>query len=209
MSPVPELSSDQIKPNRLAELIARGGRLDPANDDPFIVPLEETKRAAEAKWKRIGKLLTQMERLQEDIEAEQAALDDLNNFYREQQDAVAHYQEHGGDIPECLKPKCKDAERAELARASENERDAARQELANLPEGWEQASARTDDEYVYVTLRRRRTSNLAALRQSLPRRVAKALEPFSRFNARERKERLQLTVRLHRYTTMPIAANGP
>jgi hypothetical protein len=211
MSALPELSSEQIKPHRVAELIASGAPLDPANDDPFIVPLEETKRAAEAKWKRIGKLLTQMERLQEEIEAEQQALDDLNDLYREQQEAIAHYQEHGGEIPDCLKPKCEDAERAELALASQDERKAAEDELAGLalPAGWEQAGTRTDDQYVYVTLRKERTSNATELRQAFPKRIAKALEPFSRFNAQERKERLQLTVRLGRYTTMPIAANGP
>ena len=171
MSAAPELSSEQIKPHRVAELIANGARLDPANDDPFIVPLEETKRAAEAKWKRIGKLLMQMERLQDEVEAEQQALNDLNELYREQQEAIAHYQEHGGEIPACLKPKCVEAERAELALASEEERNAAQEELAGLalPEGWEQGGTRTDDQYVYVTLRKERTSNVTALRQALVR----------------------------------------
>ena len=104
-----------------------------------------------------------------------------------------------------------DAERAELALASQDERKAAEDELAGLalPAGWEQAGTRTDDQYVYVTLRKERMSNITELRKAFPKRIAKALEPFSRFNAQERKERLQLTVRLGRYTTMPIAANGP
>lgn len=200
------LTSEQTKPKRLVKRIMDGGAIDPANDDLFILPLEETKRAIEQKDKLIGRLEAQMLALQAEIVAEQQARRELASKYREQQEAVAHFQEHGGAIPDCLIPDARDAERERLAELSRAEREAVD---VPAPDGWEQASVRTDDEYVYVTFRKKRNTDVEQEKRSLRQRIRACFDVLSAMPAAKRKERLQLTMRIGRWAFAPIEANGP
>lgn len=203
MDALRKLSSDQTKPQRLVERMLRG-EIDPANDDFFIVALEETKRAAEQKEQRIARLQAQMDKLQAEIAAEQRAQTDLQQTYREQVEAIERYQKTG-EIADCIIPKCEDAERKAEADARRDERDAVDLET---PEGWERSSVRVDDEFVYVTFRKQR-SNGGEAPSEVRSRVIDAVALFGGLQAKQRRERLQLWNRIGRYTIMPIAANGP
>jgi len=198
-----KLTSDQVKPSRLVDRLLRG-EIDPANDDFFIIALEETKRAAEKKVQRIARLQAQMEKLQAEIEAEEHGLEGLQSRYREQLEAIERYQ-NGEEPAECIIPRCEDAERKAEADARREECEAADLET---PEGWERSSVRADDEFVYVTFRKRRATTGDAP-PSVRSRVIDAVALFGRLQAQQRRERAQVWNRLGRYTTMPIAANGP
>lgn len=198
-----KLTSDQTKPARLVSRLLRG-EIDPANDDFFVLALEETKRAAERKEQRIARLRSQMEKLQAEIETEQQAQADLQATYREQLAAIEAYQKTG-EIADCIIPKCDDAERQAEADARRDECEAVDLET---PEGWERSSVRADDEYVYVTLRKRRTV-AGEVPSDVRSRVIDAVELFRGLQAKQREERLQLWNRLGRYRAMPIVANGP
>jgi chromosome segregation ATPase len=198
-----QLSSDMTKPSRLVARMLRG-ELDPANDDLFVLALEETKRAAEKKVQRIARLQAQMEKLQAEIDAEQQSLEGLQVRYREQREAIELYQETG-EIAECIIPHCDEAEQKALADARRDEREAVDLET---PEGWERSSVRADDEYVYVTLRKRRTV-AGEVPSEVRSRVIDAVALFRGLQAKQRQERLQLWNRLGRYRAMPIVANGP
>jgi len=201
MDALRKLSSEQTKPQRLVARMLRG-EIDPANDDFFIVALEETKRAAEQKEQLIARLQAQMDKLQAEIDAEQQAQADLQRTYGEQLKAIQRYQKTG-EIADCIIPKCEEAERKAEAEARRDERDAVDLEP---PEGWERSSVRADDEFVYVTFRKRRSNGAPTEVRS---RVIDAVERFRGLEAKQRRERLQLWNRLGRYVTMPIAANGP
>ena len=198
-----KLTSDQAKPSRLVDRLLRG-EIDPANDDFFIIALEETKRAAEKKVQRIARLQAQMEKLEAEIEAEQHGLEGLQDRYREQLDAIERYQ-NGEDPADCIIPRCDDAERKAEADARRGECEAADLET---PEGWERSSVRADDEFVYVTFRKRRATS-GEVPSPVRSRVIDAVALFGRLQAKQRRERAQVWNRLGRYTTMPIAANGP
>lgn len=198
-----KLNSDQTKPTRiLARLLS--GEIDPANDDFFILALEETKRAAEVKEQRIARLMAQMDKIQSAITSEQRSQADLQTTYREQLEAIERYQKTG-EIADCIVPKCEDATRKADADVRRDELEAVSLEA---PEGWDRSSVRVDDDFVYVTFRKRR-SNGAALPSEVRSRVIDAVARFTCLQAKQRRERLQLWNRLGRYTTMPIAANGP
>lgn len=203
MDALRKLSSDQAKPSRLVARMLRG-EIDPANDDFFIVALEETKRAAEQKEQRIARLQAQMDKLQAEIDAEQQAQADLRQTYRRQLEAIERFQKTG-EIADCIIPKCEDAERKAEADARRDECDAVDLET---PEGWERSSVRADDEFVYVTFRKRRSNGGEAPAQ-VRSRVIDAVALFRGLQAKQRRERMQLWNRLGRYVTMPIAANGP
>lgn len=203
MSAVPKLNSDQTKPARLLARVLRG-EIDPANDDFFILALEETKRAAELKEQRIARLMAQMEKIQSEIKTEQRAQASLQTTYREQIEAIERYQKTG-EIADCIVPKCEDATRKVDTDVRRDEREAVKLEA---PEGWDRSSVRVDDEFVYVTFRMRR-SNAGRLPMEVRSRVIDAVALFTSLQAKQRRERLQLWNRLGRYTTMPIAANGP
>lgn len=198
-----KLTSDQTKPARLVSRLLRG-EIDPANDDFFVLALEETKRAAERKEQRIARLRSQMEKLQAEIETEQQAQAELQATYSEQLAAIEAYQKTG-EIADCIIPKCGDAERQAEAEARRDECEAVD---LKTPEGWERSSVRADDEYVYVTLRKRRTV-AGEVPSDVRSRVIDAVELFLGLPAKQREERLQLWNRLGRYRAMPIVANGP
>lgn len=203
MKAAPKLNSDQTKPARLLARVLRG-EIDPANDDFFVLALEETKRAAELKEQRIARLMAQMEKIQSEISTEQRAQASLQTTYREQIEAIERYQKTG-EIADCIVPKCEDATRKADADVRRDEREAVKLEA---PEGWDRSSVRVDDEFVYVTFRMRR-SNAGGLPMEVRSRVIDAVALFTGLQAKQRRERLQLWNRLGRYTTMPIAANGP
>lgn len=198
-----QLSSDMTKPARLVARMLRG-ELDPANDDFFVLALEETKRAAEKKVQRIARLQAQMEKLQAEIDTEQLGLEGLQVRYREQLEAIERYQ-NGDDPADCIIPACPEAEQKALAAARREECEAVDLET---PEGWERSSVRADDEYVYVTLRKRRTIS-GEVPSEVRSRVIDAVALFRGLQAKQRQERLQLWNRLGRYRAMPIVANGP
>jgi Tfp pilus assembly protein FimV len=198
-----KLTSDQVKPSRLVDRLLRG-EIDPANDDFFVIALEETKRAAEKKVQRIARLQAQMEKLQAEIKAEELSLEGLQDRYREQREAIERYQQTG-EIADCIIPRCGDAERKDEAEVRRAECEGADLET---PEGWERSSVRADDEFVYVTFRKRRATTGDAP-PSVRSRVIDAVVLFGRLQAKQRRERAQVWNRLGRYTTMPIAANGP
>jgi hypothetical protein len=201
-----KFTSDQTKPKRLVQRIMGGEAIDPANDDLFILPLEETKRAIEQKRKLIGRLEAEMVALQAEIEAERRTQEGLVAKYRKQQEAVAHYQEHGGEIPDCLIPDASDAESERLAALAKKEREEV--DLA-APDGWERSSVRTDDKYVYVTFRKERTTDVEQVKRSLKSQIKACFDVLSALPAAKRKERLQLTMRIGRWAYAPIEANGP
>jgi hypothetical protein len=198
-----KLTSEQTKPTRLVARLMRG-ELDPANDDFFILALEETKRAAEKKVQRIARLQAQMEKLQAEIESEQQGLDGLQDRYREQLEAIERYQ-NGEEPADCIIPACPEAEQKALADARRDECEAV--DLAT-PEGWERSSVRADDDFVYVTFRKRRTV-AGEVPSEVRSRVIDAVALFSGLQAKQRQERLQVWKRLARYRAIPIVANGP
>ncbi len=169
------------------------GTINPRLDDLFAVAIQETRDALSASAKRRDRLFARLDA----IEAEIALIDDEEKEIEArlgyQHEVIAKYQ-RGDDLDEAerelLTPKniqpIRPDKKKEKAELDEHQK--------TIPEGWEVANRRVDDEFVYFTIKRERTAKIASI-ATVTKRVAKALDQFFApdFN---RKSRVQVWDRL-------------
>lgn len=158
---------DGFRPDDIAARLCRS-EVNVRLDDPFAVAIQDTLDRQELlKREREGleDKLQEVKRRLADVDEHEVVLAKLLNAQRA---AVQHYDETG-EIDDVLIPRCEQAfqdklaaYKAELAEASKAEREASEAEcdaaIKEVPQlnGWQVDRSRCDDEFVYITLKKRR-----------------------------------------------------
>lgn len=194
------------KPESIVSRIA-SGQLNPHLDDIFTVTLDETLKQTDKVFERRQRLISR----KDEIEQELATLADeereLVRRYADQREAITRYQETG-EINEILIPSCETLEKAEAKAERDAEIEAVSSELA-VPKDWEVDRRRVDDNYVYVTLKRKR-ENVSDGRpvDRVSKKVQKVIELF-RSPDFDRKQRIQFWNSRFRASIQPIIPAAP
>jgi len=149
-------------------------------ENPFALAVEETTKELDRLRRRRASLEAQLSAIADEEQRLVAKLE-------AQQQAIAKYEETG-EIDSRLVPECKAAIKRELNADSRELLNAA--DLQEVPRlrgavkqlGWEFASQKADNEFVYVTLKRKREEVApmpkAPTRESLRKNIAKAIARF-------------------------------
>lgn len=189
----------------LAAIVGRiaSGEINPRLDDVFALALQETKDEKHANSLRIRRLRADKDAIDKEIARLEKKQLELDDRFARQHRAIGAYQETG-EIDEILTPDCDKLvadERKKDVRAEFDEVE------VTLPDGWEECGKRVDDDFLYVTMRRRRSPNKAEPpAERVKSKVAKALDLF-RAPTFDRRNRIQLPDRLA--TMSPINPGAP
>lgn len=139
---------------QLARLIA--GEHNPNFDSPFSTTIDEVNDEIKAAEAERGKLLARLVTLREKMLSLRA--------HKQQVTQAVERFEATGEIDPVLIPACKALTAKEHAALRKDDEPIRQTEIknaketltANLPDGWDVTETTADDEFVYVTVKRRR-----------------------------------------------------
>lgn len=197
---------DGTKPASIVARIA-SGEINPHLDDVFTVALEETKAKQDKIFDRRQRLISRMEQIENELAALENEERDLVERYADQYEAISRYQETG-EIDEILIPSCEAIERAEVEADRNAEIEAVSSELS-IPDDWQVERKRVDDEYVYVTLKRKRENVLDGRPEDRARKKIQKVIDLFRSPDFDREQRIQFWNSRFRANIQPIIPAAP
>ena len=182
-----------------------GGCANPETDDIVAIALDEQRDEIRKGEKRIARIEDRLLELQAELEEERKRDLARRAAYTDMQEQAETWKQAGGPLPDALIPACEKAIRKEAALKAANDRDNVE---IDAPEGWERHGVRSDDEFVYVTFRRARTTMTTdEVRQKVTATLKRVANDFAQAD-HQWSELPWPSNRLRRYLH-PIAAQAP
>lgn len=181
------------------------GRAEPETDDIIALALDEQRDEIRKGERRIARIEDRIVELQAELEEERKRDLARRAAYTDMQAQAETWKQTGGPLPDVLIPACEMAIRKEAAQEAANDRDSV--EIAP-PDGWERHGVRSDDEFVYVTFRRARTTKTQdEVKQEMAATIRRVANDYAEA-AHQWSELPWPSNRLRRYLH-PIAAQAP
>jgi hypothetical protein len=165
---------DGTKPGDVARRLAAGAS-NPRLDDLFALAIHETKDAIRLNDKRKDRLLARLDAIEAEIAHADQEDRELSARLVHQHDAAAKYQ-RGDDLDEVerelLTPKCEALVREQSHIDVEAE---FKRHADTISEEWEVTGKRLDDEFIYVTMKRKRLTRTSP-ELTVVKKIKKAID---------------------------------
>jgi predicted nuclease with TOPRIM domain len=160
------------KGSKPSDIVARidTDQINPYLDDLFTVSLQETVDEADAVRKKMMRFAARRVEIERGLKELEDEHERLENEFKKKRAAIDRYQD-GDDVPAILYPKCEQLAKAKEAEVAKKELESAR---FDPPKGWEISNERCDDEYLYVTVRRRREARPIEIPEQIKKKVKDA-----------------------------------
>jgi hypothetical protein len=178
---------------------------NPETDDIVALALDEQRDEIRKGEKRIARIEDRLLELQAELDEERKRDLARRAAYTDMQAQAETWKQTGGPLPDALLPACEKAIRKKAALEAANDRDNVE---IDAPDGWERHGVRSDDEFVYVTFRRSRTTMTTdEVKQEMAATIKRVANDYAQA-AHQWSELPWPSNRLRRYLH-PIAAQAP